>query len=279
MLAALQGSGFARLLLDAMNRAESAYQPLGNAATALTELSSRAAEMAAHVLREFGARAESIVEQARRFRIAVKRDPAAAQNSADAVAVAHSLARTSGVERLSFRKLIIDGAMVGKVSGEDVALDDITFRSCSVEEVVVEGLSGVSFEGCMIAKVSGASDAASLPAGLLVGSEVDRFDNMSTNNAIQQLSLSPELKALLITLRKLYLQPGAGRNVSALHRGMSPAVSKFVPDVIRRLQSHQLIGVSGEIVYPIRRQTARVHRILGAPSLSDDSIVQDLVRR
>jgi hypothetical protein len=279
MLSALQGSAFARLILGAIGDNDfNKYSDLF-AKVPLSDLSRRAVDMAAYLLHDLGAAPETVVAKAERLSADARRDAGAMQNAADTVAVAVALARDARLDSISFRGLIIKGAMVGRISGEEVSVRDLRFRECNVDEITLDGLHNVSFERCMISKLSGAADDRSLPDGFLIGSDVSEYDNMSTNNAIQQLPLAPQLKALLITLRKLYLQAGSGRAKSALYRGMPGSIAKFVDPVLRVLQTHHVIDVSsGDVVHPVRRQTIRVHRILGSPSLSQDDIVLDVLK-
>ena len=92
-------------------------------------------------------------------------------------------------------------------------------------------------------------------------------------------SLATGAKVLLTTLRKLYLQRGAGRKESALYRGFDHRDRRLVPEVLGLIASAGLAvkGRAGDatIWLPVRAETARVRRILAAPTTCDDPLVAE----
>jgi hypothetical protein len=110
--------------------------------------------------------------------------------------------------------------------------------------------------------------------GMFVGCSVTAFDDTSTNAALLRLNLPPSMKALMTVLRKLYMQAGGGRKLNALTRGLpSGAVTDAVAPILDALEAEGLVHVAGEVAHPVRRQSARVQRILAAGGLSDDPLV------
>ena len=97
---------------------------------------------------------------------------------------------------------------------------------------------------------------------------------MSTNSAVLKLSLAPPLKALITILRKLYVQAGGGRRITALKRGVPPGpILDSVDEVLRILESEGMIGEFGGVIQPVRREAGRAHAILASGNLSQDRIV------
>ena len=105
--------------------------------------------------------------------------------------------------------------------------------------------------------------------------EVAEFDDLGTNNAVLRSDLEPQVKALLTVLRKLYRQSGAGRKMSALSRGVTKSdVATFIPAVLDVMERHGFIRIFNQVVHPVRKNANRVEKILNAPSLSTDDLVQ-----
>lgn len=125
----------------------------------------------------------------------------------------------------------------------------------------------------MIGKMTGAGARSGLPNGLVSDdTTIEEFDNMSTNSAVLKLDISPQLKALLTVLRKLYKQAGGGRKTAALMRGITGDVQQYVEAVVEALKQHNFVTVFNSVVHPVRRQRNRVEAILASPMICDDPL-------
>ncbi len=107
----------------------------------------------------------------------------------------------------------------------------------------------------------------------------DSFGESSQNTAaILALPLSTGAKVLLTVLKKLYLQPGAGRKQSALFRGLDHRARTLVPDVLDLLAREGLTirsTVGEEAVWlPTRSESVRVRRLVSSPVGSNDRLIQ-----
>jgi hypothetical protein len=198
---------------------------------------------------------------------------------ADACAIALHMASAAEIENVDFHDLTVEGASIDELNLEAIHVHGLCLRDCVVRELIIGpvGLGGsLRLEGCAIGKVSGVANEQGLPRQIVAADcSIDEYDSMMTNNAVQQLDIPDQLKALITVLRKLYKQAGAGRKISALHRGITrPEVNKFVDGVVDLLESEQCVRVFNTVVHPVRRQGARMDRILNAPTLSDDPLVK-----
>lgn len=272
MLGALQGGAFARQVL-------AGFQDL--TLTPLSELSEKAVAMATHVLAQNQSGAETIVTVAEQLQRRERRERINSQIVADCITVATRVAIDEEASELDFRGLLIDGASLDRIPLDEIRFRNVAFRNCIIREVAFgdsSSITGVSFSKCLITKVCGVANHAGLPKSIIGDDcEIEAFDNMATNNAVLQLDIAPQLKALITVLRKLYKQPGAGRKLSAFSRGITqPDVQRFIDPVISLLARYQFISIFNTVVHPVRKQAFRVERILASPSLNDDPLVAEV---
>ena len=272
MLGALQGGAFAKQILG--NFQESLKTPL-------TELSDKAIAMATYQLLRNQTRPETLTSTERLYRSAGN-DRVSRQVIADCAMTALSMAVDLELGKIEFRGIVIESASIGRIGFEDISISGLQFRDCTVKEIVfgTQGCaSGVKLNGCFIEKVSGIANSTGVPRDIIgEDCEILHFDNMATNNAVLQLNLPPQMKALLTILRKLYKQAGAGRKVSALTRGITqPDVERYIDPVLAVLERHHFVTIYNKVVHPVRKQGSRVERILSSPSITTDDIIMDVL--
>jgi hypothetical protein len=268
MLASLQGGAFARHVLAGFR-----VIPF----TPLSALSERAQDMAAYLLKVNGATSDTLLSVCNQLLRNVDSDRGAPQHAADCLSVAIRLVEERDKPEIDMRGAVIDGASIDRIPLDEVTLQNISFRNCVIRELQLAEATekrGVTFSSCLIGRVVGATNRDGIPSNLIASDcEIEDFDNVSTNNAVLQLNMQPQLKALLTILKKLYKQPGAGRRISAFSRGITRAeVLRYIDPVLSTLQKHQFISVYNSVVHPVRRQAGRVESILASPALTDDPV-------
>lgn len=270
MLAALQGGGFAKLVLGH-------FKPISR--SAVSPLSSKAITMAAYCLQTQGSTAQTIVSVMNSVSLSESNARMDSQFVADAFSLAITMAQMHEMDTLDLRGLSIEGALIGKIDFESIRVENIDFRDCIIDEVVLgKGYEewGIRFSSCMISRISGVADESALRDGVFDSKcEIESFDNMGTNNAVLSANIAPQLKALVTVLRKLYKQAGAGRKVATLSRGIGQLdVSNCIDSVLIVLQKEGMVTIFNKVVHPVRKHSGRVERILAAPTLSDDPVVR-----
>lgn len=270
MLAALQGGALSRFIWGQ-------YKPKGD--SPLSALSDKAINVAAYLLKRDGGNSAttlSIVER-------MLRDSSDATNmqlAADCFSIALALSKEEDYS-LDCRGIILESASFGKIDLEEYNIKNLTFSSCIISEIVLGEdtlSSNIQFLNCNIGKVHGVASKAGLPKSIFTDScEIDEYDDMGTNNAVLKLDIEPKLKALLTILRKLYRQAGAGRKVSALSRGITcKDVASHIPSVLNALERLEFVHIFNNVVHPVRKKTDRVDRILNAPTLSSDPLINEV---
>lgn len=272
MLAALQGSAFARMILSEESTTRS---------NPISEISDKAISMASFILLRQETLPETLITVSERIARSKNADRSASQVVADCAMIAIHMASLQEQSTIDFRGLAIDSASIGKLNLEDIEILNLEIRNSTIKEVILPistNESRIKFYNCLISKVSGVANSNALPAESFFNCEVGEFDDMSTNNAVMKLSIPPQLKALLSILRKLYKQAGAGRKITALSRGITNAeVAQYINPVLNLLETHKFITIFNKVVHPVRKQASRVEIILSAPTLNNDPIVQDVI--
>ena len=180
----------------------------------------------------------------------------------------------------------ISGIVIRDASFGEAGLDFslVAFRDCLFQRLEIDAFSDDSvlpkFYECYVGVLDGRVSQSDLPKGVFDGDcTFDSFGESSQNTAaILRLPLSTGAKVLLTILKKLYLQPGAGRRQSALFRGLDNRARILVPEVLELLVKEGLTVRStlGEeaVWLPIRSEAARVHRLLSSPMGSNDTLLQ-----
>lgn len=271
MLAALQGGAFARQILGSFTN---------SIKVPLAELSDRAIAMATYILLKSETKPETLISVAERIYRTSAHERVPSQLAADCVLVAINMAEDLEMPSLDFRGIVVESASLGRIALDEIFITGIEIRHCTVREVVIGAAakSGIRFNRCLITKISGVADESGVPREIISDCEIFGYEKMATNNAVLQLNIAPQLKALLTVLRKLYKQSGAGRKLSAFSRGITqPEVHKYIDPVIHILERHQFVTIFNKVVHPVRKQSSRVNKILSSPSISTDALVLEVL--
>ncbi|MEM9161410.1 MAG: hypothetical protein AAGB46_20375 [Verrucomicrobiota bacterium] len=165
---------------------------------------------------------------------------------------------------------------------------NIKFRECLIRKLELgrsdlkhEEKSFPKFKRCVIERVIGAMSASDLPKRLFSGTSIEDFSEFAaTNEAVIKSNLPEPTKVLLTILRKLFIQRGSGRLISALHRGLPQRSTKFVMPIIDALISRgfsEIITLDRRnILLPNRSKAADALSIINAPNMSKEEILSDV---
>ena len=181
----------------------------------------------------------------------------------------------------SVRNVLVKDASFGDLP---LNYSAISFRDCLFQRLEMDVSAAISqlprFYSCYVGTLDGRVSQMDLPKGIFdKNCVVDSFGESSQNTAaILALPLSTGAKVLLTVLKKLYLQPGAGRKESALFRGLDHRERALVPDVLDLLVKEGLtlrstVGEE-EVWLPTRSESVRVRRLVSSPLGSNDCLVQ-----
>ncbi len=269
MLAALQGSALARFILGDM-------RGLGSRAW-LSVLSKKSITMASYILKDSAAGLATVVATIFRNTPSVteSRSGYDRQIAADTVMIAMEMEREE--ERIDLGGLLLEGISLGSIDLDGMIIDNFHIRNSSIEEVLVGpyGISSkIEIHGCLISRVLGVSSERGLPTMIFQKCEVSEFEEMQTNSSVLKSSMPPQIKALITVLRKLYIQPGSGRRINAFKKGLpSGPVLESIDKVVQILIAEGILTIWNGVAHPVRKQTARIQKILNELILSQDDIV------
>ena len=273
MLHALQGSAFENIATSRLS---------GEGVAPMHRLPSNAISMAAYLSISDNLSPETIVSLAQRGGGVRQKGRGAsgedAQFVGDCVEVATELASMLDEDVISFNGLAVDGAEIGVVRLDEIELRHLEFRNCIVAEIRLAAVAGkrydLKFVSCDVGKVSGAAERSGVPSGLLdESSNVDGFENLSTNAAVLRSKMPPGLKAAVTILRKLYKQSGGGRKLAAFRRGVTDAeTATRIDEALKLVVKHGFARIFNQVAHPVRNQSGRVEQILAAPELSTEEV-------
>jgi hypothetical protein len=166
-------------------------------------------------------------------------------------------------------------------------LSGVAFNSCIFQYLSLppgneEDCHLPALTSCEIVELDGRTRPTDLPTAF-VGTEVERFDDAArTTSGILQLHLPLGTRVLLTLVKKLFLQPGAGRRESALVRGLDEHARQLVPGALHLLEHEEMVAPSrahGEIIWmPERSCQPRARRLIDEPYSASDSLLRESAR-
>jgi hypothetical protein len=159
----------------------------------------------------------------------------------------------------------------GNISG-------LTIKASIIEELDISGSnnSDVKITGCIINNLTGVTAEHGLP-NWMKGNTVETYQAVSTVSRIKHAQLTAKQRIFVTVVKKLFFQPGAGRQEEALTRGLGGAEEKKdVDQILKVLMRENIIshykGRHGIVYTPERRHAHRMERILARLTLSDDPL-------
>lgn len=184
------------------------------------------------------------------------------------------------------RPIAISNTMIQDASFGEEELDfsQITFHDCLFQRLEITSSADPEllprFHECYVGTLDGRIARNDLPEETFDSRcVIDSFGDSSQNTAaILALPLSTGVRVMLTLLKKLYLQPGAGRKQSALFRGLDHRSRVLVPEVLQLLSREGLTvrsSVGEEAVWlPVRNEGVRARRLVSSPISSNDRLIQ-----
>jgi hypothetical protein len=167
---------------------------------------------------------------------------------------------------------------------EDVRLYGITFNECIFQQFVLEGepvvASAPKFVNCIIGTLWGRTSNYNLPENVFSQTTfIEAEKATTTTSSILSLDLPLSVKVGMTVLKKLYLQPGSGRQENAFYRGLSTTESAYVNDILQLFRGMNICIPSNssqtKVWLPNRQFKNRVNQIILKGNYNDE-IVSEL---
>lgn len=204
-------------------------------------------------------------------------------NSQLAMDLANVLTRSPEVsftDKIVIRGGVCDYLLIDDFSRKfsNLTFQDCLFSTCEIsKDVHVDNLP--QFQRCLFGTLDGYFGSSDLP-DKFKDCDISSF-TLGGNTAAQILhsDLPEGLKILLTVLKKLFLQPGAGRQQAAFYRGaIDSRAERIVPEVLALVAKHDVAEKvrhrGRDLWIPNRRETSRVRQILAAPMTSTDPLIK-----
>lgn len=158
----------------------------------------------------------------------------------------------------TFKNLQLSGVEIGSVTIESAVFENVRISDCTIDSI--KGIGGFD-------KLPSIFDSVA------VGS----FDDALNISRISELRITNAQKTLLALVKKLFFQPGSGRQEEALLRGTENYWERDAAQkILSYMQRHQIIervrGDHGIVFVPMRRQTRRMARIWELQSSCGDEL-------
>ena len=161
-------------------------------------------------------------------------------------------------------------------------LSKITFQDCIIRYLQlsddINWKSMPRFKKCLFVAIDGTTSKQEMPSDVFFECIFEEFKNTGeTNNAVMELSIPLPCRVMVVILRKLYLQPGAGRRTSAFYRG-DPKGRQYISDILHILKQNGVVIESkmgtNTVWLPVRSQMERIRSLLVAPVASSDPLMK-----
>lgn len=195
-----------------------------------------------------------------------------------------SMKLLGSAETHDFSGLSIFGGTFETLRFSEGRTSNLKLSGVYVARLVVEAASfeNVLVEKSIVQEVDGVGDARHIP-NVFVDCEFGSFRAALTTSRISELEHSDAHKTLLALIKKLFFQPGSGRQEDALLRGAEAYWDKDAADrAIGYMISNDIIakvrGAHGALYLPRRRQTTRMAKILEMQSSCGDELWQRVVQ-
>ncbi len=161
-------------------------------------------------------------------------------------------------------------------------IKNLHLSGIEIGEITIEAakFTNVSISDCTIVSLKGIGSADRLPE-VFQNCVIERRQAALTLSKISELNLSNSHKTLLVLIKKLFFQPGAGRQEEALLRGAENYWdASAAQEVMSYMQHHDLVrripGAHGNVFIPQRRHTDRMAKIWELHSNCGDELWMNL---
>lgn len=179
---------------------------------------------------------------------------------------------------IDFSGLCFEGGKFFRVDVAGTAVRNLTLDDCQFENLDLTDAepADISFTDCIIVRLSGIASVEHCPSWF-ANCLVDVYQSVETLSQIRRAGLSVAQTFLLSSLRKLFLQPGAGRKESSMYKGYGDSATKKTCEKVIHLlvregfcSKHK--GKSEDLFIPDRACSARVRTIMSQMTTSKDPI-------
>ena len=180
--------------------------------------------------------------------------------------------------QIDFENLRLTDSHLSALDLVDSKAHNLHLEECIIEDLRISPKApmNITMRKCMIGTLRGSSPAEGMPEWI-EDSSVDQYDTLTNVARIREANLSVEQKVFVTIVHKTFFQPGGGREVEALLRGLGGAADKRAARRILSFLTDEGIldnfpGQHGVVYTPVRRHTRRMGKILSQLQQSRDQL-------
>ena len=189
-----------------------------------------------------------------------------------------SLCLSLGQEAINFQGLAVNDGNFDEIGFIDANIKNITISNSYIRKIHIDNaiFDNVKISNCIIEDIEGITAADKMP-NVFHDCSVENFRGAFTTSRISELNISNGQKTLLAIIKKLFFQPGEGRQAGALLRGAENYWDTNKADkIIRYMLSNDIIvkspGMHGDLYIPKRKNTLRMGNILNLQTNCKDEL-------
>lgn len=189
-----------------------------------------------------------------------------------------SLCLSLDVETIDFHGLSVNNGNFEEIFFIDRTIKNVTIHSSYIKKLIIDNtvFINVQISDCIIEDIEGITSTDKMP-DVFQNCHVENFKGAFTTSRISELNISNGQKTLLAIIKKLFFQPGAGRQAEALLRG---AENYWDADkaqkIIRYMLTNDIIvkthGAHGELYIPKRKNAFRMEKIMNLQTNCEDEL-------
>jgi hypothetical protein len=177
------------------------------------------------------------------------------------------------LDGLEFRSGKFTNVVLADADVRNLKLFDATFENLDITDAEAIGLM---IKESYILRLAGVTSKEHLPAWI-VDSLIEEFQSTNTLAAIREAGMTTAQTFLLSSLRKLFLQPGAGRKESSMYKGYGDQVTKKICEkvillLLREGFCEKTKGRTEPLYIPNRSCTGRVKAMMSQLTTSKDDL-------
>jgi uncharacterized protein YjbI with pentapeptide repeats/Cdc6-like AAA superfamily ATPase len=179
---------------------------------------------------------------------------------------------------INFNGLMVENAHLDSADFSGMKIQNLKLISCVINEIRLDESEFINcdFRDVIGDRAIGVGSSARLPE-CFNGCEFSTYDNVDNAARISELNLTDSQKTLLSTIKKLFFQPGRGRQEDALLRGTENywddrTAGTFLRYALRNRIVIEVQGNDGKIYVPQRRHTRRMANIMERMASCGDPI-------
>jgi hypothetical protein len=178
----------------------------------------------------------------------------------------------------AFGGIVFTGGKFYHLSFSDCPVSGIYFEDCSFDNIDLTDAvpTDIRITNSTMLHVAGVTSKDHMPLWV-TDCLYEDFQCMNTLTEIREAGLTIAQTFLLTSLRKLFLQPGAGRKESSMYKGYGDSTSKKTCDkvialLLRENFCQKYKGATEDLYLPNRSLTGRVRSIMSQLTQSKDQL-------